>query len=1023
MSPSAGRISTASITDKQRTSIASSLNGNSFLDFLYPAKTLALIQRLANTNATYLRTRAQFISSPYAIRAFTSRPSLAQEMKDGSDTLVDTKLTSTTVNEGPETRTTKFSESKDLEIEYQKAWERYQELELQSRGKTKGESKELGDELSSLVHYLKVQGAALKAERAVRVLNLFNRIDVDNRRSIHYDYAIQAALDLDDLEHATALHQEAVVRLQGSFGTASILRYSVEHENWSVAVGTWDTYWQHRKIYYGRPDIWHGVDSLRMDVLIEKALGASQWVLHTIEATSWDATKIIRDFSLQLILRTFSNQGTPKNLRKYMDLFNRMKTLTDSLGVYYNAAILQLLSIPRPRHSRLALELYNQLREDSSVVPSMHLLEHVISRLVKVRSKDILMAYEDVIRYHNIPSKMALELTISGMANEGNAEIVHALFAKYREVYGNPTKPYLYLQLLRVHERRGEINEVLIIFNTLQERYNYKPEISCWNMVLATYARISDFEGAEDWWERMLASDEKPTRDSFSTMATVYGDQGNTDALQDLLKDYHERGIKMHVNIVEQLVLAHIKNGDFEEAENLVMDAWEKKLPGYHTSMWNLLINGYGLDNRLGKVNDVSQKMSKAGVPRDEDTYSALMQSLCVAKLPSAAESILRRVMVKDMVRATSLHYSVVMQGYLSTGEPHRAIRLYDLMLREDVRSTFNSHSTLIKAAAELELKRNRRQRKGKGHSKVDSPFTFELAEEFLEQIFETIDPADIAPRQPVVGIENERLDEAHISSYFEYLIRMYGRGKNLEKVAQLFANYEASTQKVRPSTEGNPPLRMVSSLMTVYLKQGNYEEVERCWYLAMEKAEPFARRSTAEDLSQPDWVLPSKRTILNTTLAHYTKALVAQERISDIETTLEQLQVSGYEPDSRAWNNYIQGLVNTGQIVEAINLCEEKLISNFTWRKTQGLPSVWSRARVAKLQPKAWEKTKLVATYKTMILLASAYLHLRTEKAFAGPQDATMIDLSKSAPNTIRAILETPRINDPTQSRYLQRI
>ena len=1012
-SSSGDEPSSANTSQKHRTSSSSPWSSNTFLDFLYPAKTLALIQRLANTNATYLRTRAQFISSPYAVRAFTSRSSLSQEIENGNSTLVDTQLTLASANEEPQTRTAKFTQSRELETEYTKAWERYQELEHQSSGESAGSV----DELSSLVNYIRARGAALKAERAARVLSLFNKLDVDNRRSIHYDYAVQAALHLDDLEHATALHQEAVVRLQGSFGTACILRYTVEHENWPVAIRTWDEYWQHRKMYYGRPDIWNGVDSLELDVLVEKSLALSQWALQTTESIGWDASKIIRDFSLQLILRTFSTRGTPGDLQKYGDLFEKLKELTGSLDEYYNAAIHQLLSAGSDDHGKLALKLYREMREDSSIVPPQHLLEKIIQKMRVVQSRDLLMAYEDFVRYHNNPTKRALSETIHGMTSDGNAEVVHALFDKYQELFGNPTKPYLYASLLRVHMRRGEIDEALKIFNSLHQKYNFEPTIGCWNMVLATYARVNDIEGAKGWWEKMLASNEQPNQSSFAIMASVYGNQGDVDAVQSLLRQCEEQSIETTVFIVEQLALAHIRNNELGEAENLVRNTWERKLPGKHTSLWNLMINAYGLRNNLEKVNELVQYMYRAPVPRDGETFSALMQSLCVAKQPLAADKVLTIIMPRERVRVTSLHYSIVMQGYLTTREPKEAMRLYGRMLKRKVKSNFNSHQALLKAAAQLELE----ARKKKGRS--GSPVVLELAEEFLDQLIETMDPADIAQRGPLKGIQDERLDEAHVSSYFEYLINMYGKARSFEKVSRLFDKYITTSQKVRPAIEVSPPLRMLSALMTVHLRRRDYDEVERCWYLAQAKAEPLARRVTATNLLESGWVLPAKRTILNTPLSHYIRALVAQNRLPDIESVIEQLQVWGYEPDSRAWNLLVQGLVSAGETIKAINICEEKLIQNFSWRNASGVISIHSIPRLSKAQPKAWERTKLIPNYKTMTMLASAYLRLRTERAFAGPADTVLADLDSSAPETVGAIMETPRRNDSLQQKYLQRI
>ena len=44
--------------------------------------------------------------------------------------------------------------------------------------------------------------------------------------------------------------------------------------------------------------------------------------------------------------------------------------------------------------------------------------------------------------------------------------------------------------LLDVHSRRGELSEVIKIFNGIEETYGVQPSIKCWNILINAYGKV-----------------------------------------------------------------------------------------------------------------------------------------------------------------------------------------------------------------------------------------------------------------------------------------------------------------------------------------------------------------------------------------------------------------------------------------------------------------------------------------------------------------------------------------------------
>lgn len=981
-----------------------------FLDFLYPVHTLALIRRLKqSTNAQ--RHAAQCIK--LCSRSYTS---IAADFLNGTKafkkaTGAPTQNTSTTSPlETPQPGDTirraidEIFESKDRTWLYDELWQSYQALLEMSQSLSP-------QELIKMLRYLGTSERKIDIERAVA---LFDSIPVQERRAIHYSYAVSAALSLNDIDTAVDIHREAFAKIGGSIGTAALLRYTVQHEKWQLAIDAWHVYWVNKLHYYTRPDIWSGVNTLSLPDLIEKAISAADFAISTAESSQLDIARATREFALELIRQTLGIQNTDFDINKHWRLVQKARTLDASDMKTQTMALEQLLSLKGREHGHRALNLYRILRKESTFLPSTDVLSSVTGRLLADKSSlGMLMIIEDWRTYHQeLPASIAI--AVAGVfAKLGELEPLQKLFHEFCSTLKTHDIRW-YHALLFVHNRRADPEGIVRTFNKLQKESDFKPDLRAWNYVIGTFSRVGDVDGALAWFNKLREAKPRPNSRSYSLLMSMYAKRGDWETVHDLYRQSKIDGIRTSTPMIDSVVLANINNERLAEAEQLVNEALHMDLEGSRTFMWTILLNAYALRKEVEKVSELHKKMRTAGVASDGMTYAALMTSLTIAKMPYAAKKILVTVMPRAQIRSTSLHYAIVMGGFLAIKCFAQVFRLYKRMLTRNLKPTMSSQNVILRAAASVDLAYQGPYQ--------DSKIQPELvrAQQAFEQTISSLTPTELAASEPRKFVGPNPLNESFSSTYFEYLIFLYGKDAAYGKVTELYESYISTSARFSDrDIEGSPPLRLLSALMVAHLRAGNHDEVERCWYLALDKSKKLASRARAVT-TEPGWVLHSRRFIMSIPLRHYMKSLSQQGRIDDLINTIGQLHSSGFALNSPSWNDYIQHLAQSPEPKHqllAFELCERELIPGWPGWDVLG-DTMYIKHKIRRMTDSALRlpSRQKVPAYLTLVHLAAVYLQARQGTRLMTPRQ-----LGKAAPKTVDAIKNMPRMADEYQITLLR--
>ena len=1009
-SPSSARNSLQNRAHRTATAALSSGLPEILLDFLYPTHTLALIRRLKrSTNAQ--RHAAQNIKQ--CSRSYTS---IAAGFINGAKAFgtatrsQNHDFSSTSTSEMPPSgdamrrRINEMLDLKDHTWIYDELWQSYQALLETSQSLSPQE----------LIKTLRCLGNSRRTIDIERAVALFDSIPTGQRRAIHYSYAVSAALSLKDLDTAVDIHREALARMSGSVGTAAVLRYAVQHKKWQVAVDTWNVYWNDKLQYYTRPDIWTEVSSLPMPNLIEKAISAVNFAISTAESSQYPNAVAARDFALELVRQTFSIQNTKSNIPKYWQLVQKARALDASDMTTQTMALKQMLSFESKEHGHRALDLYRALRKEPTFSPSSDLLSTVTGKVLAEKSDTgMVMIIEDWRVYHQkLPPDVAIEIA-KVFAQLGHLEPLHNLFQDFCSMYGKPTDRFWYHILLSVHKRRADPKGVVRAFNDLRENFPFIPDVQSHNYVIGTFCRIGDIDGAVFWLNKILESRRRPDTQTYSLLMSLYAKRGDLEAVLDLYLRSKNDLARTSIKMIDSLVLAHIKDEKLAEAEQIAIRALEMDVKGSRTFMWTILLNAYALRLEIGKVSELHKKMQDSGVASDGMTYAALMTSLTVAKMPQEAHKILNRVMPRTQIKRTSIHYAIVMGGYLKIENYDRVFGVYREMLMRNLNPTMSTQNILLRAAASVDMASQDPEKD------PNIPTELVRAQQTLEHTISNLDRSELAAFEPRKFVGPNLLNEAFISTYFEYLIFLYGKDGAFGQVAELYERYVSTSARFNNGdNEASPPLKLLSALMVAHIRADDHEEVERCWNLALSKSEKLACRANAVT-SEPGWVLHSRRLIMNVPLRHYIISLSKQGRIDDLISIIKQLNFSGFVLNGPNWNLYIQHLAQSPQPrhqLLAFEHCERELIPNWPGWDTLGNPE-WTHKKYRKnVTSGSILLNRNVPGYVTLVTLASVYLQARK-----GTHLYPSWQYVQVAPKTVDAVGKMPRMADRFQISLLR--
>lgn len=992
-----------------------------FLDFLYPSGAVRFMRQYSLWNSDTqdaqrsrvgfrrfgqrLFTSVAVEASPKPVESTTDLPEVEVKKDINTDPVTcepsyDLKRTdSKHSGSKPSNSFLKYFHGLQSTQDYDNVWQQF----------TMVDTKDHRAFIPPLLAYLSTSNRRVDAERAVSIFE-----EIRSTAGLNdYNCLIKLCLNRGMFQSAMELHHEAITKFNIPVGSDILLAHALEKGHWQIACDIWIAF---RRLREKRPSLSYNIwlHSDELPNLPDLAMQLARFVKDESDKPSGLRCALDSSaFATFLTTRALLAMSDAKTLEpfKFNALLRVLQHWDADTSERYEQIVERLL---KSSHTKLAIQCYRKYRQRSTKKISRPVLDKVLN--VACEHYSILgmqQVLDDWFRFYSKPPGHAYRLCISAFATRGEVDTVKALFDQYvksrggKEAIENADD---IAPLLDVHSRRGELSEVVKIFNGIEEQYGVQPSIKCWNILINAYGKVHDIDGAFTQFQRLLTTSLQPDSYTYGTLMGICATRGDLDQVMELYQLVESQGVAKSATMIDCIVLGHIQEGRLLQAEKICNDALAMSFKVPLTRMWNYLLTAYAMRRDLENINRILRRMYDAGVDYDGATYSALMQVLAMVKQPDRANDILNNVMREAGVKVTSFHYAVVMGGYIANGELHKVFRVHSQMLQRNMKQTISTRLMTLKASV---LEDQRAFESGSQEER------WIKAEEYFYDAYIAPDAQEMVENMRK-GVGYEPLDTAYLSSYFGYLIFVLGQRNAFYRATQLYERYIDNIPEHR---QEELPLKILSALMAVSFRNKDYESVQQLWELAFEKAKKQGQPFQVLEPPGRHKILPLHQQVLTIPLSIQMRSLERQQKIDQLYRTKTQVEKAGFVLDNKNWNIYIQCLARSKRYKEAFDLCELRLMSGWTgWARIRWKGPERNRLSYELRHMRKNKKAiSLRPFHGTFLELGKAYMDVQDKVAESQSTRDLQVYLESECRMTLHALRTMERADDNLEREILR--
>ncbi|TVY29539.1 Pentatricopeptide repeat-containing-like protein [Lachnellula hyalina] len=973
-------------------------NGGMFLDFLYPVGTMNLFKHYSGWGVD--RQDSRWASNGLA--------KLGQRLYTSSATdppLPDHGAYST----GQEGETSENSETDILRgkmgltraTDYEEAWRQYLLLGEADRIRVR----------KQLIQYYSTSDRVLDAERTI---DLFEGMGAEERDAPTYQKTIRSYLRLRNLHDATLMYRTSLEILKVPAGADELLAHLFNLSSWSEACDIWsDVQQPSQEQPQFNYDIYTLVEKLPnfRELLIPRKGGRKSGM------------RPLFDFAQTMIRMALFREESFKST-EFSELLDHLISLRCMTSDDFQRIYKMLISLDE---RKLLIQCYEKVRRETRIEFRHYALNGILK--IFCRSHNIQgmnWVLDDFVRCHGRPSEMTYRICLTEFAAQGDATTVHTLFDQYMAYYVSKAHPLLdsdrLSPILQVHAKRGEIDKVIKAFNEISDTYGLKPTILSWNILISAHCKVQNIDEAFTCLQLILESpDIDPDDYTIGTLMGICVNRGDLESAVELYRYAEDLQIKKSAAMVDCLVLAHVQDDRFQEAEEICVEAAGMDLEGSRTRMWNYLIVGCALNRDLPNGNRILQRMSSFGIEPDEFTYTALMQALCMVRQPNQCLRILREVLPAAGYKVNAFHFAVIMGGYVATKQYWKVFELNKELREHNIRQSASTNAVMLRAQVSSDAVVFKR---GTEFQQYQSAVAM-----FLDYVG-SMDPRDISdPARKLM--KGSPLDIAYPTSMYSYIMYVLAQSNDTESAKELFESYKAALPENRRKT---PPISILSALLLVKWRERDMNGVEESWNLVLAAAKeqgsplrppgPFWKHNdpTNDVSTTRPKILYAHEIELAQCLSWYLESLAYQGLADKMIITVHDFIRDGFVLDMRNWNTYIQLLAREGRPKLAFEVCEKYLMPNWTgWSRIRRYLPVPDRLP-KEIRAKRKNPRHIRPITTTLLILARSYMDIVAAAAESKAYRWQLDDLERLYPKTVDAIKTMQRSYSEQEEQILKR-
>lgn len=197
-----------------------------------------------------------------------------------------------------------------------------------------------------------------------------------------------------------------------------------------------------------------------------------------------------------MISKVFGIRTASCTFTQKRKLFNKaIRPKEHRLGLY-KAAISQLLILSGKGANAEAFKYYLHFKKNPKIKSDKALLEAKFAMFISIFSdSSIQLIYDDCRNYHTTILLKTVEATIEEPFLSESINLIWSTLNKGHIRQGLFLERICYL-ILKAYCQRGDIENVVRHFQSLQDDHGFIPNQKSWNVVITTHARVGDVDGA-----------------------------------------------------------------------------------------------------------------------------------------------------------------------------------------------------------------------------------------------------------------------------------------------------------------------------------------------------------------------------------------------------------------------------------------------------------------------------------------------------------------------------------------------
>ncbi|KAI0186028.1 hypothetical protein EV127DRAFT_439925 [Xylaria flabelliformis] len=631
------------------------------------------------------------------------------------------------------------------------------------------------------------------------------------------------------------------------------------------------------------------------------------------------------------------------------------------------------------------------------------------------KARGVRLLWKDWHTFHNVPSRRAYQRHLAFYAAWGNKERVYALWTEYVErfrddpcvnLFDHKEANDTFAHLLQVHATNAEPEEAQRIFNDMINKFQIRPSVYDWNILLNAYAKADDYNGAITTFDNLCGA-AKPDKFSYGTLMQMVGSRGDLRFTVELYRRARSSGVYANDAMLSSLIDAYCQNDLFREAEDVCTRAAGK---GFSTTrMWNKLLYYNALRRDLASTHKILNTMAEKDIPYNGFTYQQLLLGLALCRQSQHALHLLTVALKDKVFEATPTHFQIVMGSLLLTGEPVLIQRLCLLMNENNIPITedivFRLSQALIQwkhLPTHLRVRRSKTQWLGGALRNFFQIYGHRQGTKVSSKAHSSGKP--VQPR--------ELIRSGREAYHFGIMMNLFAQLNDGVQVNELVDLYRYVFQDTSNSEE-LLPVSMLNAVMLLGLQDQQYDRVRSTWRLLFDHMKLEARSADFNaDLPYNNRISPKYRYVLSGSLRVMQEMLFNERDVSGLQSLVKEVLDAGFEVDSKNWNYHVQVLVQMQQYRAAFVVCERVLMPNWTGWFTARTKEAMSNALPLETRRKGLSPRYLRPTATTIYRLAQAYLELNKQGPWSSDAAATLREVESDCAQVTRAIKSMVRVH-----------